>query len=349
MATQIVISRIQQRRGRRENLPQPLKPGEIALTSDTRQVWIGADPAHLLEEGARGIYVYSDQDILTAQEIIDNRIIEFRFDTNFGQAQFTALLNALVSSGSVLLETYDIIWDPTPRTNPPNNFEGTSVYVAADQDLVGGSGNTLLNIQAIILGSLAGPSWISSNYVGGLVLYGGLFDEDGFLNLDTQNQVTALARLINRVYSISPFFVGGTRTGIVHSNLNIEIGTGAGGAGGFAGPLPYEIGFYFGGQTTVPSFRYGTYVAVNEFFFADGTTSRAYANDVSSLAQNFDLRKNGVSFGTIQFLSGNPVGTVTIPVLTSFVAGDRLDVFGPGVPDGTIGNIAITLNGELTL
>lgn len=349
MATQIVISRIQQRRGRRENLPQPLKPGEIALTSDTRQVWIGADPAHLLEEGARGIYVYSDQDILTAQEIIDNRIIEFRFDTNFGQAQFTALLNALVSSGSVLLETYDIIWDPTPRTNPPNNFEGTSVYVAADQDLVGGSGNTLLNIQAIILGSLAGPSWISSNYVGSLVLYGGLFDEDGFLILDTQNQVTALARLINRVYSISPFFVGGTRTGIVHSNLNIEIGTGGGGGGGFSGPLPYEIGFYFGGATTVPNNFYGAYIVVNPFQILDGLTSQAYAYVVSSSEQVFDLQKNGVSFGSITFSIGDSEGVVAIPSLVNFVAGDRLEIYGPAVPDGIISNIALTLSGLLVL
>lgn len=339
MATQIVISRIQHRRGRRENLPQPLKPGEVALTADTRQVWIGGDP---LEMNA-GILVYGDQDIAVAQSIVDTIIVEVRFDTTFNVNWFTAVRDVLVNSVVMDFAPEDIIWDRTIRSNPPNTFDGYCVYILADQAI--SPANTILNIDAAIAGTPASGSFIDSDYVGDLALFGGDFDEDGFLNLDTHSQAAAISTLVNRSYAPVP----GVTAGLVTTNLNIEIGTGGGGGGGFSGPLPYEIGFYFGGQTTVPSFRYGTYVAVNEFFFADGTTSRAYANDVSSLAQNFDLRKNGVSFGTIQFLSGNPVGTVTIPVLTSFVAGDRLDVFGPGVPDGTIGNIAITLNGELTL
>ena len=39
----IIISRMQQRRGNRVDLPQPLRPGEIGLASDSKEVFIGLD------------------------------------------------------------------------------------------------------------------------------------------------------------------------------------------------------------------------------------------------------------------------------------------------------------------
>ena len=39
----VIISRIQQRRGLKQDLPQPLRPGEIGFATDSRQVYIGAD------------------------------------------------------------------------------------------------------------------------------------------------------------------------------------------------------------------------------------------------------------------------------------------------------------------
>ena len=41
----IIISRMQQRRGNRVDLPQPLRPGEIGLASDSKEVFIGLDPS----------------------------------------------------------------------------------------------------------------------------------------------------------------------------------------------------------------------------------------------------------------------------------------------------------------
>jgi hypothetical protein len=341
MATQIIISRIQNRRGRRENLPQPLRPGEIALTADTRQVWIGGDPALMIA----GVLVYGDKDIATAQSIIDTGILEVRFNNTFGNTQFNAVRSALVNNGVVTIEEDDVLWDGTLRTNPPNSFEGYSVYVAADQGV--DADNTLANIETIILGTSAGGLHISTNYVGDFVNFGGDFDEDGFLNLDTQGQATAIASLVNRVYAVSPSYAG-SPTGLVTTNLNIEIGTGAGG-GGFSGPVPYEIGFYLGGTTVTPDFLYSTYIAANGFEFLDGTTSQAYTNTVSASNQTFDLQRNGVSFGSVEFLTGNSTGSVVIPAPITFSPGDRLDIIGPAIPDGVITGIAITLSGLLQL
>lgn len=39
----VIVSRIQQRRGLKQELPQPLRPGEIGFATDSRQVYIGAD------------------------------------------------------------------------------------------------------------------------------------------------------------------------------------------------------------------------------------------------------------------------------------------------------------------
>ena len=40
----IIVSRIQNRRGLKQDLPQPLRPGELGLATDSRQVYIGSDP-----------------------------------------------------------------------------------------------------------------------------------------------------------------------------------------------------------------------------------------------------------------------------------------------------------------
>lgn len=337
MATQIVISRIQHRRGLRENLPQPLRPGELALTADSRQVWIGGDP----NQTPIGILVYADKDVATAQTILDTIIVETRFDSAFDTNMYNSVLNALVNSPVMTFVTDDIIRDTTFRTNPPNTFEGYSIYILADQTI--DVDNTIANINAAIAGTSAAGSFIESNYVGDLALFGGDFDGDGYLILDTHGQANAIATLTNRAYSPAPNDI----TGLVTTNLNIEIGTGGGGGGGFSGPVPYEIGFFFSGATVTPDFLYGTYVAANSFEFEDGSTSHAYTNTVSSADQTFDLQQNGVSFGTVDFTTGNAVGSVTIPAPVTFAAGDRLDVIGPSIPDGVISGIAITLNGLL--
>ena len=40
----VIISRIQNRRGLKQDLPQPLRPGELGFAVDSKQLFIGADP-----------------------------------------------------------------------------------------------------------------------------------------------------------------------------------------------------------------------------------------------------------------------------------------------------------------
>ena len=107
----IIISRIQHRRGLRENLPQPLLPAEVALTSDTAQAWIGTDPALAVPS----INVYADKLEATAQGIVDNNIAESKFDENFSASNFNTLVLELTGTPNpaVVLTDKDILWDNT--------------------------------------------------------------------------------------------------------------------------------------------------------------------------------------------------------------------------------------------
>ena len=107
----IVISRIQHRRGRRENLPQPLLPAEIALTSDTSQAWIGQDPALAVAS----VNVYVDKEESIAQGIIDTQIVESKFDATFAAGTFATMVTELKGNATVTLIDDDILWDNTFR------------------------------------------------------------------------------------------------------------------------------------------------------------------------------------------------------------------------------------------
>lgn len=89
-ASKVIISRIQNRRGLRQNLPQPLRPGEVALTGDTRQVWIGNE-----EVAPYGIRTY-DRDI-SVQDLIDpvleTQIFSVEFASDLTETQYQSLLN----------------------------------------------------------------------------------------------------------------------------------------------------------------------------------------------------------------------------------------------------------------
>ena len=87
---QIVISRIQNRRGIRENLPQPLLPGEFALTVDTGELWIGTDP----NQPPFGIGTYSSAsgDITAAETIANSQVVSAKFSPDLDEATFYSLV-----------------------------------------------------------------------------------------------------------------------------------------------------------------------------------------------------------------------------------------------------------------
>ena len=143
MANQIVISRIQNRRGIKENLPQPLLPGEFALTVDTGELWIGTDPA----QPPFGVRTYGTGggDISAAESIVDTQIVSAKFTPALDASEFASLLLYLTNTPTpaVVLDDTDILWD-----------EASSVLIAADTSV--DVANTISNILTAITNSGVG-------------------------------------------------------------------------------------------------------------------------------------------------------------------------------------------------
>ena len=74
----VVVSRIQNRRGLKQDLPQPLRSGEIGLSTDSRQVFIGGGEINSTENK---VLIFENTD--NAKQIVDsianNQIISLNF------------------------------------------------------------------------------------------------------------------------------------------------------------------------------------------------------------------------------------------------------------------------------
>lgn len=152
MTNQIIISRIQNRRGIRENLPQPLLPGEFALTVDTGELWIGTDP----NQPPWGVRTYGSGsgDITAAETIVDTQIVAARFSPALDQTTFDSLVAYLTGTPTpavVLLDT-DILWD-----------SASYVFIAADTSV--NAANTLSNVVDAIDASPVGNDTGSGAFV----------------------------------------------------------------------------------------------------------------------------------------------------------------------------------------
>lgn len=100
MSEKLIISRIQQRRGTKETLPTPLRPGELGLTSDSGQVWLGDD--NLAPFGIRAFT--PTVSIATVNSILKDRIVSIVFDGPISSKLFGRLkkhfLNELPFDGA---------------------------------------------------------------------------------------------------------------------------------------------------------------------------------------------------------------------------------------------------------
>ncbi len=73
----VIISRIQNRRGLKQDLPQPLRPGEIGFAMDTQQVFIGSDPDFAGTDNKTSIFETTLGAKSTTISVANNNIIAF--------------------------------------------------------------------------------------------------------------------------------------------------------------------------------------------------------------------------------------------------------------------------------
>jgi len=75
----VIISRIQNRRGLKQDLPQPLRPGELGFAVDSRQLFIGADPDDAISGNYNKVSFFESttNSKSITQSIANNNLISF--------------------------------------------------------------------------------------------------------------------------------------------------------------------------------------------------------------------------------------------------------------------------------
>lgn len=76
---------------------------------------------------------------------------------------------------------------------------------------------------------------------------------------------------------------------------------------------------------------------------ANATNSQAESETSATAQTDFDLQKNGSSIGTIRWAAAGTVATFVSVSLTTFAAGDTIEIQAPGTPDSTLANLYFTL------
>lgn len=190
-----IIAKLQNRRGKRADLPQPLSPGELGLCTDTGQLFIGADPTDI--------------------SLPSNLIIE----------TFTNIGNTNLAQSVILTQLYQVTVAPAatlPASDIPEDIRIEVLF--PDETTPTGKRVYLGYVTPLAVAPTftAPPTIISEDFVGNLNVF-----VDGILDLEPspQNYISAdtaaISEIMNFVYYDS--LLG--QTGIVTVKSNIEITT----------------------------------------------------------------------------------------------------------------------------
>lgn len=133
---------------------------------------------------------------------------------------------------------------------------------------------------------------------------------------------------------VASFFTDGTTNGLVYVANSAA--------------RPFDIGGFFVGVPGADEvlLRYVFTRAVS--FPTSLTGSQGYANTTATAQTDLDVKKNGVSAGTIRFPASTAAATFVAASPISFAAGDRMEIIAPNTPDATLADFMFTLLGTRT-
>lgn len=162
----VIISRIQNRRGLKQDLPQPLRPGELGFATDTRQVFIGADPNDAISGGYNKQSIFETtvgaKDFTTS--IANNNIVAFTVPfKKYGKGVFdgiTKTVSYLPSSNTTTSSSLTVFPSNTlvsttaiPSANVTSNVitlaATPNVYITVGDIVTGSAVNTFITVEAV--------------------------------------------------------------------------------------------------------------------------------------------------------------------------------------------------------
>lgn len=120
-----IVSRIQHRRGLKQDLPQPLRPGEIGLATDSRQVYMGGDPDNPLSAPYNAVSYF--ENTLGASDhvvsIANNQVIAFTVPfIKYSKGEY----NGITTVKS---------WQPTDARSVVSSLDLKNRFHSADYDV----------------------------------------------------------------------------------------------------------------------------------------------------------------------------------------------------------------------
>lgn len=150
----VIISRIQHRRGLRQDLPQPLRPGELGFTVDSQQLFIGADPEFVDPVfAATSIYEPTLNSVELVDSIVNQNLIAFTVPfKKFNKGEFDGITK--VYSWSPASNTYVLSGEPVFAANV--RLIGTGAPVAntsANSTVILSASNTNITVGDVVTGA----------------------------------------------------------------------------------------------------------------------------------------------------------------------------------------------------
>lgn len=108
---------------------------------------------------------------------------------------------------------------------------------------------------------------------------------------------------------------------------------------------PYDVGGFNAGAPSADQVMLRIPIPRAVVFPADLTGSQGAAGTAATAETDFDIQKNGASFGTMRFAASGTVATFISAAGSTFAAGDVLTVVAPATPDATLADVGFMLIG----
>jgi len=312
---EIIISRMQQRRGNRIDLPQPLRPGEVALASDSKEVFIGLDPEiGVTAQNANAVSVNNITNGFTyANSYLNNNFIRlimpskrfgtgtfdgtannttFRADGSSGQAHGLPVFNASINANSVKNVFDNSAFESTDFTGAKNgvalstNATRTAANLLNNEFFVSSPTNQTTNTTVTFGTNPTGTDDITLNYYSNVDIINALNDSGNVGSTATVGFYDAKNvssyRKLNNAYIRSDYEVGTSFIGL--ENKHVEV---------------------FAQSGSVPS---PSSLSLTDIKITRDATSTTSTIDLSSGAGNLDLVVSKINSANI-FATATKVST----------------------------------------
>ena len=257
---EIIISRMQQRRGNRIDLPQPLRPGEVALASDSKEVFIGLDPEiGVTAQNANAVSVNNiTNGFTTANSYLNNNFVRLimpskRFSTGTfdgtvnnttykanstsGQAHGHPVFNASISANSVKNVFDNSVFESTDFTGAKNgaalstNATRTTANLLNNEFFVSSPADQTTNTTVTFGTNPTGTDDITLNYYANTDIINAFHDSGNIGSTSTvgfyQDKSVADYRQFNNAFIRSDYEVGTSFIGLENKHVEVfaESGT----------------------------------------------------------------------------------------------------------------------------